>query len=106
MDWSSCVAAGTDNVATISCLPVVFQRLINTGLTFSGAVALAFIVVAAYQLMTSAGDPKKVQGAKGTLTYAIIGLVVVLLSFFIVNFIAFTTGVECIRMIGFDNCPA
>jgi ABC-type polysaccharide transport system permease subunit len=104
MNWSNCVAAGTDNVATLNCVPVIFQELINTGLMFSGTVAFAFIVVAAYQLMTSAGDAKKVQGAKGTLTYAIIGLVIVLLSYFIVNFIAFTTGVDCIRTIGFDNC--
>ncbi len=80
------------------------QELINTGLTFAGTVTIAFIIVAAYQLLTSAGDPKKVQSAKGTLTYAIIGLVVVLLAFFVINFIAFSTGVDCIRMIGFDKC--
>ncbi len=104
MDWSNCTAPGTDNVATLSCVPIVFQQLINTGITLSGTVAVAFVAVSAYQLMTSSGDPKKVQEAKGTLTYAIIGLVIVLLSFFIVNFIAFSTGVDCIRMIGFDNC--
>lgn len=103
MDWSTCTT-GPNNVATLSCLPIVMQELINTGLTFGGTVAIAFIIVASYQLLTSAGDPKKVQGARGTLTYAIIGLVIILLAFFVINFIAFATGVSCIRMIGFNNC--
>jgi hypothetical protein len=103
MDWSGCVAKGTD-VATLACVPVLFSNIINAALMFSGAVAIAFIVVSGLKLLTSGGDQKKVADAKGTLTWAIIGLVVILLSFAIIKFISVITGVNCIQTIGFTNC--
>lgn len=102
MDWDRCV---TDKgVATMQCIPIVMQNLINTALVFSGTVALIFAIISGYQLIRSEGDTKKVQEAKGTLTYAILGLVVIFSSFFIINVVAFGTGVSCIKMIGFSNC--
>jgi hypothetical protein len=103
MDWSSCLASGTD-VATLQCVPIVFNNLIDAALIFAGVVTVVFIIIAGYKLMNSGGDQKKVADAKGTLTYAIIGLVIILMSFFLVNFIAYTTGVDCIKKIGFSTC--
>jgi len=37
--------------------------------------------------MTSAGDPAKLQKAKKTIVYAVIGLIIVALSFVITNFV-------------------
>lgn len=101
MNWDSCLENG---VATIRCLPIIFQNLINAALIFSGATALAFIIVAGFKLMNSGGDAQKVDASRKTLVYAILGLVLILLSFFIVNFIANFTGVHCITVIGFSNC--
>lgn len=101
MDWTPCLV---DGVATIQCIPYIFQNLINIALIFCGIVAVAFIIVAGFKLQQSGGDTKQVESAKGTLTYAIIGLILVLLSFFIINLISYITGVDCIKMIGFTNC--
>lgn len=103
MDWSSCLAKGTD-VATLDCVPIIFQNLISAALIFAGAVTVAFIIISGLKLMGSGGDQKKVADAKGTLTWAIVGLIVILLAFAIVNFISVLTGVDCIKTIGFDNC--
>lgn len=48
---------------------------------FSGVVSFAFTLVAGIKFVTSGGDPKKLAGAQATLTYALIGLVVTILSF-------------------------
>jgi len=53
----------------------LFKYLIPVGIF----LAIAFVVVGGYMWMTSAGNPDKVKQAQGTLTWAIIGLVFILL---------------------------
>lgn len=91
-------------VVTIDCILPLFANIIFWLLMLSGTVALFFIVFGGFKLLTSGGDPKNVEGARKTITWAIIGLVVVLLSFGIVSFIGETTGVACIREFGFSQC--
>ncbi|HSX40231.1 MAG TPA: pilin [Candidatus Saccharimonadales bacterium] len=100
-DWGDCVDKG---VATIACLPILFQNVINGALLFSGIVALIFIILSGVKLINSGGDPKQVEGARKTLTWAIIGLIVIMLAFFIINVISKITGVTCILKFGFGNC--
>ncbi len=52
-----------------------------------GVVAVIMIIVGGFQYITSAGDSNKVGNAKNTILYAIIGLVIVALSQFIVRFV-------------------
>jgi hypothetical protein len=103
MDWTSCLDKDS-GIPTIQCIPIVFINIINAALLFSGVTALVFIIISGLTLMNSAGDPKKVASAKGTLTYAIIGVILVLLAFAIVNIIGNLTGVSCIAAFGFSNC--
>jgi hypothetical protein len=87
--WDDCLDSG---VATFSCIPVVFDILIRAALTFVGIVALIFIIWAGFNMTNSGGDPKKVESAKKILTFAIIGLLIVLFSFTILIFIGNITG--------------
>ena len=98
---SGCVV---DGVAKLTCIPIVLSNVVNFALIASGVVALFFIIWSGAKLVTSEGDQKRVEGARKTLTWAIIGLVIILLSFLIINLISFLTGVSCIQTIGFDNC--
>lgn len=43
-------------------------------------LAVAIVIVGGYMWMTSAGNPDKVKQAQGTLTWAIIGLVFILVA--------------------------
>ena len=94
-----------NNVATLDCIPIVFENIINAALAFAGVVALIMIIFSGIRYVTSGGDPKAVEGARNTLTWAIIGLVVIVLAYLIINFISVFTGVQCINFFGFDNCP-
>lgn len=108
MDWSSCLAdAGNGNkVATLQCIPIVFKNLISIALIFAGIVAVFFIIYSGIRFISSGGDPKQVDAARQTLTWAIVGLVLILLSFLIVNVIATITGTTCLQnsQFGFTNC--
>ena len=64
------------------------EKIQNYLLGFSGALAVLFIVIGGIMYMTAAGNEKRVGVAKQTLTYAIGGLVVVLLSWVILTVIA------------------
>ena len=63
------------------------NAIINVVIGVIGFVAVAFIIFGGIQYTTSAGDPGKVKKAKDTILYGIIGLVVAMLAYAIVNFV-------------------
>ncbi len=110
-DGTSCLATVYNNngdpvgkAATLSCLPLVFANLINWALIFAGSVAVIMIMWSGIRFIRSGGDAKQAQGARQTMTWAIIGLIIILLSFAIINFISDFTGVHCIKTFGLNTC--
>lgn len=91
MEWGSCLQG---DVATLACIPIVIKNLIQWALIFAGVIAVFLIIYAGFKFVTSKGDPQEVDNAKKTLTYAIVGLLLILLSFAILNLIATVTGVS------------
>lgn len=53
--------------------------------SLAGALAMIFIMLSGFKFVTSSGDEKKLASARATLTYAIIGIAVVILAFVIVQ---------------------
>lgn len=101
-----CLGSGPngEQYATLQCIPAVFQLIITAALTFVGGVAVIMILYAGIRFITSRGDPKQVQGARQVMTWAIVGLVIVLVSFGIIRLIGIITGTTCINTFGFGNC--
>lgn len=95
-----------EGVATLNCLPALFVNIVNALLGLSGAAALFLVIYSGIKLITSGGEAKQVEGARHTLTYAVLGLVIVLTSFIIINIISTVTGLGCIKEFGFTNCSA
>ncbi len=52
-----------------------------------GLVAVVVMIIGGYNYMTSTGDASKVEKAKKTILYGLIGLIVCALAFVIVNFV-------------------
>ena len=52
-----------------------------------GAVAVIMIIIGGIRYSTSGGDAGSIKGAKDTILYAVIGLVVAILAYAIVNFV-------------------
>ena len=61
--------------------------VVNTLLYVLGAVSVIVIVIAGVYYTTSGGDPSLVKRAKDTLLYAVIGLIVAVMAYAIVNFV-------------------
>lgn len=66
--------------------PVV-QAIVNTLLFAIGTVAVIMIIVGGIRYTTSNGDASQIKQAKDTILYSVIGVVVALLAFAIVNFV-------------------
>ncbi len=77
------------DVPTLLCVFSALQNIVNALLFFAGFVALFFILYGGVKFLLAAGNPEKVDGAKKTITYAIIGLIVVILAFSFVNLLAY-----------------
>jgi hypothetical protein len=65
----------------------LWTKIINTLIFVIGAIAVVMIVIGGFRYTISGGDSGQVNGAKNTILYAVIGLVIALLSYGIVNFV-------------------
>jgi hypothetical protein len=63
------------------------QTIVNTLLFILGAVSVFVIIIGGVSYVVSMGDAKKIETAKNTIMYAVIGLVVAILASAIVNFV-------------------
>ncbi len=70
----------------------VFTQITNTVLYIVGIVSVIMLIYGGLRYVISGGDNKKVTDAKNTILYAIIGLIISILSFAIVNFVINTIG--------------
>ena len=82
-----------DNCAVpLSELGTVFSNVVQVALGLAGIVLFVMLIVGGFKYITAGGDPKGIEAAKKTLTYAIGGMVLVVLSFLILRFIGVFTG--------------
>lgn len=80
--------------AQLSDLEKIFGNLVSALLGLAGIALFVLLLIGGLKFITSGGDPKAVEGAQKTITYAIGGLIVILLSYLILVFIAQITGVN------------
>lgn len=70
----------------------VFTKITNTILYAVGIVSVIMLILGGIRYVVSGGDSKKVTDAKNTIMYAIIGLIIAILSYAIVNFVISAVG--------------
>ena len=70
-----------------STAPSVATTIINGILAILALVSVVMIIFAGQRYMVAMGDPGKITQAKNMILYGVIGLVIALLAFAIVNFI-------------------
>ncbi len=70
----------------------IFTNITNTILYIVGAISVIMLIFGGIKYAISAGDAKKVTDAKNTILYAIIGLIITILSYSIVNFVLNVVG--------------
>lgn len=66
---------------------ITVARIINISLSLLGVIVVVIIVYAGFEWMTAGGSEDKVADAKKRITYAIIGLAIILSAYAITNFV-------------------
>jgi hypothetical protein len=87
----------------VGCIPSnpesVIKTVITIGLAVGGGIVLVMILAGSFMLSVSQGDPNKTKEAKEIITSAIIGLLFVIFSVTILQFV----GVEILHIPGFGE---
>lgn len=80
--------------APLSALEPLFGNVIGIVIGLAGIVLFILFIAGGFQYLTAGGNPQAVEGARKTLTFAILGLVLIALSYLILKLIAIFTGVD------------
>ncbi|OGG11246.1 hypothetical protein A2Z00_01210 [Candidatus Gottesmanbacteria bacterium RBG_13_45_10] len=84
--------AGFEDVASIGSLETLFKNVVQAVVALSGVALFVMLVVGGFSFLLSGGDPKKLEQARGTITNAIIGLVIIISAYLILRIIQAITG--------------
>jgi threonine/homoserine/homoserine lactone efflux protein len=92
---------GTYSIEPVAGMPTgglnTLKNVITNGLTWAFVLitlaSLAFLIWGGIEWITSGGDKGKVDAARKKITYAIIGLLVALSSFLIINVLGWFLGI-------------
>jgi len=96
---------GGEGVNTaIGCIPVGGTRgfvgfILNWGIGIAGGIAFILIIYSGFIIITSSGNPQKMQAGKELLNAAIGGLLLVIFGVFLLEFI----GVDILNIPGYGR---
>lgn len=76
----------------------ITNNIMSTGIGIAGGISLLCIMLAAFQMQTSAGNAEKVKKAQELMTNCITGLMIIIFSVLILKII----GVDILRLPGFN----
>ena len=76
---------GTVPQASDTDLNTIIGRIIDWVLGIAGAIALLFLIIGGVRYIISAGNPTQTEGAKKTIIYALVGLVVIILAYVLIK---------------------
>lgn len=68
-------------------VPVLVGRLIKVVLQLLGLILVVLLIVGGFMWMTSGGNEEKIKKAKGIITSAVVGLVIIILAYTIATFV-------------------
>jgi hypothetical protein len=83
-------ARGSQQPLTLFGNAGVFSEITNVLLFVIGAVAVIMIVIGGLRYVISGGNAQQVQAAKNTILYALVGVVIAILAYAVVNFVSNT----------------
>lgn len=78
---------------TNSSINDILKIFLEYGFVFAGIALFIFLAKAGFGLMTSGGDAKKIEQAKGSLTSSLIGFFIVFASYWIYIIVKYIFGI-------------
>lgn len=89
-DCANTVQGGVDCAKgdlTGTALNTSVTNIINLIIFSTGIIAVIVIIIGGIRYVVSQGDEKSIESAKNTILYAVVGLIVAVLAYAIVNFV-------------------
>jgi hypothetical protein len=84
----------------ITSIQGVIRALIDIAFGAAGLVAVIYLIVGGFRYITSSGNAEAIEGAKATIINAIVGLIVILVAFLLVNYILISLNVNPLYQLG------
>ena len=87
-------ARGADQTTELFGQTGIFRTITNVLLFILGAISVIMIIIGGLRYVVSGGNASAVTAAKNTILYAIVGVIVALLAYAVINFVlsSFTGG--------------
>jgi len=88
-------ARGVDQATTLFGSAGIFTTISNVMLFLVGAISVIMIVIGGFRYVISGGNSGNITAAKNTILYAIVGLIIAIMAYAVINFIigSFVPGV-------------
>ena len=86
-------------VATLQGFGCIFRQILPLIVPLLGLALFVLLLAGGFQYMTAGGDPKQTQKAAGTITTAVIGIVVVIGVWFIFRILGAITGLDLLNFV-------
>lgn len=83
-----------EDPALLSDLPKYFGNILEAMIPLIGFLAFIMVLVGGFKILTSGGDPKGMAGGKQTITLAVAGIALSIISWLILVVIKNVTGVD------------
>jgi hypothetical protein len=80
-------AKGVEQMTDLFGATGIFNTVTNVLLFVIGAISVIMIIIGGLRYVLSGGDSSNVTAAKNTILYAIVGLIVALLAYAVINFV-------------------
>lgn len=80
-------------VVSFSAIPQLFTNILAVAISLLGLGAFLMFIAGSFKYLTSGGDQKGIAQAKGTITFAVVGIVVALLAYLMLTYIGEFLGV-------------
>ncbi|MFC1789899.1 hypothetical protein ACFLZP_00225 [Patescibacteria group bacterium] len=90
--WSN--ANAPNNPATFVDLEVIFQKLLTVLFSLAGIGLLVTLFIGGFQYLTAGANPKNMEKASATLTFGLIGLLIIISAWIILYLIETITGIK------------
>lgn len=87
------VGGPTGDVVTIKGLETIFFNLVAVSLALAGIVLFIMLLVGGFKFLTAGDNADQAQSARQTLTYGLLGFILVVSAFLILKLIEQFTGV-------------
>lgn len=83
----SCNAYGAPQINSLADVLRIVGNAVLIGMTLAGSLAVIFIIVGGIWYVVSLGNPTRIERAKNTIMYSVVGLILVVIAEALITFL-------------------